>query len=235
MTVVPIAARAAAVRGGSSAAAKQGAGKVIDVTPSSSRPLRNVKSRPRAERVSDAAAGAGASKLIDGGQLGRGAKAATDLVAPASHARRILVAEFALCMVVLAFSPLTDKNKSEKPGAFMKRASATMGVFFILGLVATGGRGASRAAAGFGGLVALVLLISQRSIFTVLTAKMGKGVGEDDFDREGWNDAGEGVGDIIGDVGDIVGGGVPDPGTRPTPELTPLPPLGPGGGNGGIW
>lgn len=232
MTVVPVAARVAAVRGGSSAAARQGAGKVIDVTPIKSRPLRNA--RPTSERVSDAAAGAGASKLLDGGQLGRGAKAVTDTVAPASHARKLLVAEFTLCMVVLAFSPLTDKHKSEKPGAFMKRASATMGVFFILGLIATGGRGASRAAASFGGLVALVLLISQRSIFTLLTAKLGKGVGETDEDLEGWEDAGREVGEIITDIADDYGQGVPDPGSRPTPDLTPLPPRGPGG-NGGIW
>lgn len=207
MTVVPVATRVAAVRGGSSAAAKQGAGKVIDVTPVKSTPLR---SGGRAGRVSDAAAGAGASKMLDGLP---GSKGLTDAAAPASHARKLLVAEFTLCMVVLAFSPLT--KTSEKPGAFMKRASATMGVFFILGLVATAGRGASRAAAGFGGLVALVLLISQRSIFTVLTKKMGAGVGEDDYDSEGWEQAGEDVGEIIEDVAEQVG------------QLTPLPPLGP--------
>lgn len=167
--------------------------------------------------------------MFDGGLAGKGAKAVSGVAAPASHARRILVAEFALCMTVLAFSPLTDKNKGEKPGAFMKRASATMGVFFILGLVATGGRGASRAAASFGGLIALVLLISQRSIFTVLTAKLGKGVGETDADLEGWHDAGEAVGEAIGDIVEQLDDdqGVPDTGSRPTP-LPPLPPLGGG-------
>lgn len=204
MTVAPIAARAAAGRAG--------AGKVIDVTPTASRPLRATGGR--GQRVSDAAAGAGASSLIDGGQLRRAGRGAARAVAPASSARRVLVAEFTVCMVVLAFSPLTDKNRGEKPGAFMKRASATMGVFFILGIIATGGRGASKAAAGFGGLVTLVLLISQRSIFTVLTSKLGKGVGEDDPDSEGIPN----IGEIIEDIGENI---ADDP-------LPPRPPYGSG-------
>jgi hypothetical protein len=217
MTVVPVATRVAAVRAGSGAAAKQGAGKVIDVVPSKSTPLRNARpgDRGRAGRVSDAAAGAGASKLLDGIP---GGKALTNATAPASHARTLLVAEFTACMAVLAFSPLT--KTTEKPQAFMKRASATMGVFFVLALIATAGRGASRAAAGFGGLVTLVLLISQRSIFTVLTKKMGAGVGESGggvLDEDALPD----IVDTIGDIGDDLN------------KITPLDPLGPIGN--GVW
>ena len=221
MTVAPIAARAVAARAGSGAAARQGAGKVIDVTPTKSKPLG--KTRPAAGRVGDAAAGAGLSNMLDGGQLGRAGRAAADAAVPASHARRVLLAEFTLCLAVLAFSPLTDKHKTETPAAFMKRASATMGVFFLLGLVSTGGRGASRAAAAFGALVTLVLLISQRSILTVLTARMGKGVGEsDDYDQEGWQDTGEQLGGALNDIGEQL---AEPPG--PAPGVKPLPPLGP--------
>lgn len=212
MTVVPVAARVAAVRGGSSAAAGQSAGAGAGVTRASA----PVKSRPSG-RASDAAAGAGASSMLDGGSIGKAGKAVTNTVAPPSSARKLLVAEFTLCMAVLAFSPLTDKHKAERPGAFMKRASATMAVFFVLALIATAGRGASRAAAGFGGLVALVLLISQRSIFTVLTAKMAPGVGDDDPGSEGWDDVREGLGEAIEDISERGAESL----------LVPLPPSGP--------
>jgi hypothetical protein len=141
--------------------------------------------------------------LLDGGIAGKAAKGFSGAAAPTSSARKVLLAEFAACMVVLAFSPLTGKSPSA--GGFMKRASAIMGLFFVLGLVATAGRGASRAAAGFGGLVTLVLVISDRSIFTKLAAKLGKGVGESDPD-DGILDAGAEVGDTIGDIADTVGG-----------------------------
>lgn len=224
MTVAPIAARAVATRAAASSAAKQGGGKVIEgkvVTQGARRPAQRATSGGRSQRVNDAATGAGVGKLLDGGAFGRGAKALSDTVAPPSQARKLLVAEFTLCLVVLAFSPLTDKHKAERPGAFMKRASATMGVFFVLGLVATAGRGASRAAAGFGGLVTLVLLISQRSIFTVLTAKLGSGVGEDDPDQEGsLESAGKQAADTLGNIVDEVTDDdqrVPDAGVRPPP------------------
>src|SRR3990172_2168317 len=138
MTVAPIAARAVAGRAS--------AGKVIDVTPTRSTPLRNA--RPKG-RGADVATGAGLGQLLDG--MPGGGKSSR--LAPKSSARKVLLAEFTLCMVVLAFSPVTDAKKTERPGAFMKRASATMGVFLILGLISTAGRGASRAAAAFGALM----------------------------------------------------------------------------------
>lgn len=135
---------------------------------------------------------------------------------PASSSRRVLIAEFVLCMVFLAFSPLVEKHKDESAGAFMKRGSATMGLFFFLALLSTAGRGASRAAAAFGGLVTLVLVISQRSIFTLLTTKLGKGVGEDTDAPDGLPDTGEDIGGALADaVGDVAD------------QITPLPPLGP--------
>lgn len=210
------AARAAAAR---QAAAKQAAAK-------------QAGGAGKGARVGDAATGASLASMFDGGEIGKGAKAVSDTVAPPSQARKFLVAEFTLCLALLAFSPLTDKHKAERPGAFMKRASATMGVFFILGLVATGGRGASRAAAGFGGLVTLVLAISQRSILTVLTAKLNRGVGEDDPDDEGEYTLDPAL-DIPGPIGGVIGGvlggdydddKVPDTGLPPTPlpQLFPV-------------
>lgn len=234
MTVATV-GRAVATRTAGKAAARQGAGKVIDVTPSSSRPLRNVRPASSGSRASSAAGGYGLGRALGEAAGRRSSSSGSSSSGRGSSSRKLLVAEFLLCMVVLAFSPVTDKHKTEKPGAFMKRASATMGVFFFLGLISTAGRGAGRAAAAFGGLMTLVLLISSRSIFTVLAKKMAPGVGEG-YTVE---DAGEGVADIIGDVADIVTDesddqGVPDPGTRPTPNtgLTPLFPGGIGQGAG---
>lgn len=177
-------------------------------------------------RASDTAKGAGLGSMLDGGLLGRAGRSASKTVLPASNARRFLVAEFAVCMVVLAFSPLT--GKSPTAGAFMKRGSAIMGLFFALGLVATAGRGAARAASGFGGLVTLVLLISERSIFTKLTSKLGKGVGEDDpsdgLDAQDQADA-AGLGDDGNPLGDHGGSwetpAAPDP-NAPLPALGPV-------------
>lgn len=189
--VVAAGARAVAPR----AAARAGAGKVIDVTPVQSRPLRNV--RPVKGRASDVATGAGLGSLLDGLPGGSGKSSGSG-----SGARKLVIAEFVLCMVVLAFSPLAKRESTDNPVSFMKRGSAIMGVFFVLGLLTTAGRGAARAAAAFGGIVTLVLLISSRSIFAVLADKLAPGTGElENFDLE---DAGEGVADAIGDVIDEV-------------------------------
>jgi hypothetical protein len=209
MTVAPIAARAAAGTGARAA----GAGKVIDVTPTASRPLRASNVRTRGARASDVASGAGLGQLAAPGRSGRGGSSPV----LRSSARRVLVAEFALCMVVLAFSPITDTAKAEGPGAFMKRASATMGVFFVLGLIATAGRGAARAAAGFGGLMTLVLLISNRSVFSVLATKFGAGVGEKPQ-----------LGEIIEDIVEDAKDGEFDGDSEPEAGAVPLIPKGAG-------
>lgn len=105
---------------------------------------------------------------VGGARAKKAYKAAERAANGATGARRIIVAEFAICAVVVALSPLTDAAKQEKPGAWMKRMSAVMGVFLVLALVSAAGRGPARAAAGFGGLVALVLAISDRNLFARL-------------------------------------------------------------------
>lgn len=202
MTVVPVAGAVATRAGTGAAASRAGAGKVVDAQVIRSRPIRTRNTRA-GERASDAASGAGFGQLLN---------RTPSLPEPgrATGARRLLVAEFVLCMVVLAFHPLT--GKASTASAFMKRGSAIMGLFFLLGLVSTAGRTASRAAAGFGGLITLVLLISDRSIFTVLTNRFAPGVGEEDSDLGGLDAqdvlddaAGAGVG-VGEDVADAVGG-----------------------------
>lgn len=125
-------------------------------------------------------AGAGIGATVGGGAgaVGGARARGAEKRAARSSAHRLLIAMFLVSMVIVAFSPLTDKHRSEPPQAFMKRASAVMGLFFVLGLISSAGDGAARAAAGLGGLVTTALLVSERSVLTVLAAKVGTDAGE---------------------------------------------------------
>lgn len=122
-----------------------------------------------------AGAGIGAAVGGTGGAIG-GAKARRAERAAArgdsSVTRRLLVAEFVVCAIVLAFAPLTAPEDSPMaPGAWMKKGSAICGLFLILGLVSTIGRGGAKVATGFGGLVVLALMVNERAVFAVLAKK----------------------------------------------------------------
>jgi len=106
---------------------------------------------------------------IGGGVSGARAKRAyTRAMADDPRAKKLVVIEFAVCIVVAALSPLTDRHKDEPPGTFMKRMTAIMALFFVLGLISSAGRGGARFAAGLGGLVAVGLAVSERDLFTKL-------------------------------------------------------------------
>lgn len=119
------------------------------------------------------AIGAGVGAAVGGVTGGaRGSMAKGDLRRKSRSAgRQILVTEFVLAVVILALSPLTDKHKSDTPGQWMKRATGICALFVILGLVGTIGERTARAASAFGGLILLVLLLSDRDIFTVIAAR----------------------------------------------------------------
>lgn len=124
-------------------------------------------------------------------------------------ARQLLVAEFVLCLVILALSPLTDKHKAEGPTAFLRRGSAICALFFILALISSGGRGPTKVAAGFGGLVTLTLLVSSRDVFAVLATKFASTkdgpAGPDDTSAAD-GEAGAGGAAVGGAAGDAAGG-----------------------------
>jgi hypothetical protein len=131
------------------------------------------------------------SKDVGGGKpkpKGAGSKA---LSGSSGKYRRMLIAEFIVCVIMLGLSPLAKGSGEMGPVRFMKRGSATCALFIILGLVSSGGRGAARAASAFGALIVVVLLVDQREAFgslaTLLTAddegdaeKAGAGLGPDD-------------------------------------------------------
>jgi hypothetical protein len=117
-----------------------------------------------------AAAGGGVGAVAGGVSGASAKKAYMAMMRTSPGAHRALVAEFGICMAVVALSPLTDRRKEEPPGRVMKRLAAILGVFFILGLVSAGGRSLARVAAGFGALVTVALLVSDRDLFTRVTA-----------------------------------------------------------------
>jgi hypothetical protein len=118
----------------------------------------------------------------------------------------VLVAEFAVCIVIAALSPLTDRHRQESAGVFMKRMSAVMGVFLILGLVSAMGRTPARLAAGVGGLMALALAVSERNLFTRMSTIFGSTTAGPVSGTGPGSDA-LNIGEQVGsDAGDLLGG-----------------------------
>ena len=148
-----------------------------------------------------------------GGVKAHGAKKAARRakLAALGPGRQMLVAEFLVCMVILALSPLTDRHQQEGPQAFLKRGAATMAVFFILAMISSAGRGPTKVAAMGGGLITLSLLVSDRDVFAALADKLVGGATQDDgfqgADTLGVNDTatpGPGL-DPSGQVSDSAG------------------------------
>lgn len=116
----------------------------------------------------------GAAEGARGGPEGALAGAAAGLLAGGKkHAarasgggRKALVAEFGVCMALLLIAPLV--GKSDDAGAWMRKATAIVALFIMLGFLSAFGGTARKVANGLGLLVALGTLLSQQSSFTAL-------------------------------------------------------------------
>lgn len=86
--------------------------------------------------------------------------------------QRVLLAEFIVCLLLLGLHPLARPEGEVTGAAWMKRGTAVCFLFVVLGMTSSIGPKAQRAAAMFGGLIAIVLLIDQRSAFGVLVKKL---------------------------------------------------------------
>lgn len=95
--------------------------------------------------------------------------------------RRMLIAEFIVCVIMLGLAPLAKPAGELGPVRFMKRGSATCALFIILGLISSGGRGAARSASAFGALIVVVLLVDQREAFGALAKLLSE---DDEGDAE---------------------------------------------------
>jgi hypothetical protein len=133
------------------------------------------------------AVGAGAGAVVGGAggaMKGRSAKKTWKAAGRGDGAgsRRALLAEFTICILILALSPVARGEGEVKPKDWMKRGSAMCGLFILLGMLSSVGPRTARTAVAFGGLVTLALLVDQREVFGVLTTKLkstGKETAED--------------------------------------------------------
>lgn len=148
----------------------------------------SVTRRTAGRAVSGAATGAALGSVVPGVGTGIGAavgavaggasgavSAAKDkraAAAPRSSAQRLLVAEFVICIVILALSPIAAEPGTTAGRDWMKRGSAMCGLFLVLGLISAIGPRAGRVAAAFGGIATVTLLVDQRGIFAKLTGLM---------------------------------------------------------------
>lgn len=115
----------------------------------------------RGNAARDAAGGAAGGSML-GGRSGKKGKRRK-----ATGPQRALLAELVVCLIVLGLSPLSRKEEQD-PADWMRQGSAIMGVYMVLGLLSAVGPRTGRAAAAFGALVALVLLIDQRALWRTL-------------------------------------------------------------------
>lgn len=118
---------------------------------------------------------AGAAAGAVGGLLsahGEKKQAARMRRAMRSPARKILVAEYIVCMIILAFSPLTDKHGTDGAVKWMKRGTAMSVVFLLLGIVSSGGPRAEKVSAAFGGLLTLALVMNDRDVFATMATRL---------------------------------------------------------------
>lgn len=82
-----------------------------------------------------------------------------------SNPRRMLVAEFVVCTIILALSPLSAKHKDDDVVKWMARGGAISLVFLVLGLVAAISDKAGRVAAAMGLTIMVGLLVSDADVF----------------------------------------------------------------------
>lgn len=91
--------------------------------------------------------------------------------------RRVLTAEFVLCMLLVVGKAFLEVRKGNQPfdRKFAMKLFGIWIVFLILGLVSSVSWKVARIAAAFGGLVTLTLLIGQESVVTnILSNAAGK-------------------------------------------------------------
>lgn len=125
-----------------------------------------------------AAVGAGvgaAGGAVVGGTAGSKEKRQwkASMRADSAGPRKVLVAEFLICMIIAAFSPLTKDE--DTPGRLMKQLTALCLLFFGLGLLTSAGRGAARTAAAAGGVVTLVLVVGHRNLLVKVAEIFNRG------------------------------------------------------------
>lgn len=160
--------------------------KIKDAGRSAADQYARAQAKSKRPSYTRSAAGGAASGAASGGGAGAAAGAATGLLqahgqkkeaarlrrAMRTPARRVLVAEYIVCMIILAFSPLTDKHGTDGAVKWMKRGTAMSVVFLLLGIVSSGGPRAEKVAAAAGGLITIALAMNDRDIFATMATRL---------------------------------------------------------------
>lgn len=133
---------------------------------------------------------------------------------PAKTYHRIVLAEFATCLVLIGAAPIVAPATTSRKGHVevdtgvslagpLVRLTALCVVFFVLALMASGQR-AGKVAAAFGGLVTLGVAMNSIEVFTALAKAFGGG-------KPG--PAAPGAGAAAGAAGAAAAGAIPDENT----------------------
>lgn len=88
-----------------------------------------------------------------------------------SGSKKLLMAEFILCVVVLALGSLTSDPEDGKDQAAraMVKASAFALIFFLLAILSAGGKGAAKSATAVGTLITVSYTLTSADVHAVVT------------------------------------------------------------------
>jgi hypothetical protein len=92
-----------------------------------------------------------------------------------ARAQHLLIGEMLLCLVVIV---LADVMETGDVTSLPIEASAVAGLFLLLALVSTGGRGPERVAVALGGLVTLGVMVKRWGAFPALSATVQMAYGK---------------------------------------------------------
>lgn len=91
-----------------------------------------------------------------------------------ARARKWLLAELVVCVLLLALSGMTGTastsgTQMDTGSRLAVKGSALAAVFIVLGLVSAGGKGGEKAAGSLGLLITLAYMFNEREVFTTLS------------------------------------------------------------------
>lgn len=91
-----------------------------------------------------------------------------------ARARKWLLAELVVCVLLLVLSGMTGKaskdgSQTDTGSRLAVKGSALAAVFIVLGLVSAGGKGGEKAAGSLGLLITLAYMFNEREVFETLS------------------------------------------------------------------
>lgn len=84
--------------------------------------------------------------------------------------RRVLMAEFLACAVILFAAGVLQTDPKLAGSNIAKRGTGLCGLFLVLALLSAGGKGAAKVANSFGFVVLLAYMFNERAVFAKIAA-----------------------------------------------------------------